>query len=81
MTEMLVVDEVFRDAVLQKIPTRALQQVAVGARDGDDVAERAQSCARRAHHSGKSAAGRGGGTDLTRLVRLCLQHGSRPGCG
>jgi general secretion pathway protein E len=29
ITEMLVVDEVFRDAVLQKMPTRALQQVAV----------------------------------------------------
>ena len=29
ITEMLVVDEVFRDAVLQKLPTRALQQVAV----------------------------------------------------
>ncbi len=28
ITEMLVVDEVFRDAVLQKLPTRALQQVA-----------------------------------------------------
>jgi general secretion pathway protein E len=28
LTEMLVVDEVFRDAVLQKLPTRALQQVA-----------------------------------------------------
>jgi len=29
VTELLMVDEVFRDAVLQKIPTRALQQVAV----------------------------------------------------
>jgi len=29
ITEMLVVDEVFRDAVLQKLPTRALQQVAI----------------------------------------------------
>ncbi len=29
VTELLVVDEVFRDAVLQKIPTRALQQVAI----------------------------------------------------
>src|SRR5688572_17047566 len=29
ITEMLIVDEVFRDAVLQKMPTRALQQVAV----------------------------------------------------
>ena len=29
ITEMLCVDEVFRDAVLQKLPTRALQQVAV----------------------------------------------------
>src|SRR5204863_3816301 len=29
VTELLVVDEVFRDAVLQKMPTRALQQVAV----------------------------------------------------
>ena len=29
ITEMLVVDEVFRDAVLQKMPTRALQQVAI----------------------------------------------------
>jgi type II secretory ATPase GspE/PulE/Tfp pilus assembly ATPase PilB-like protein len=28
LTEMLLVDEVFRDAVLQKMPTRALQQVA-----------------------------------------------------
>ncbi|HWN95703.1 MAG TPA: GspE/PulE family protein [Methylomirabilota bacterium] len=28
ITEMLVVDQVFRDAVLQKLPTRALQQVA-----------------------------------------------------
>jgi type II secretory ATPase GspE/PulE/Tfp pilus assembly ATPase PilB-like protein len=28
ITEMLVVDEVLRDAVLQKLPTRALQQVA-----------------------------------------------------
>jgi len=30
LTEMLVVDEVFRDAVLQKLPTRALQEVAIG---------------------------------------------------
>jgi general secretion pathway protein E len=29
ITELLCVDEVFRDAVLQKMPTRALQQVAV----------------------------------------------------
>jgi general secretion pathway protein E len=29
VTEMLVVDEVLRDAVLQKLPTRALQQVAI----------------------------------------------------
>lgn len=29
ITELLVVDEVFRDAVLQKMPTRQLQQVAV----------------------------------------------------
>jgi general secretion pathway protein E len=29
LTEMLVVDEVIRDAVLQKIPTRTLQEVAV----------------------------------------------------
>jgi type II secretory ATPase GspE/PulE/Tfp pilus assembly ATPase PilB-like protein len=29
ITELLVADEVFRDAVLQKMPTRALQQVAV----------------------------------------------------
>jgi general secretion pathway protein E len=29
VTELLMVDEVFRDAVLQKMPTRALQQVAV----------------------------------------------------
>jgi len=29
VTEMLMVDEVFRDAVLQKMPTRALQEVAV----------------------------------------------------
>lgn len=29
LTELLVVDEVFRDAVLQKKPTRALQEVAV----------------------------------------------------
>jgi type II secretory ATPase GspE/PulE/Tfp pilus assembly ATPase PilB-like protein len=29
ITELLVVDEVFRDAVLEKIPTRALQQIAV----------------------------------------------------
>jgi len=29
LTEMLVVDEVLRDAILQKMPTRALQQVAI----------------------------------------------------
>jgi type II secretory ATPase GspE/PulE/Tfp pilus assembly ATPase PilB-like protein len=29
ITELLVADEVFRDAVLQKMPTRALQQVAI----------------------------------------------------
>ncbi len=29
LTEMLVVDEVFRDAVLQKLPTRSLQEVAI----------------------------------------------------
>ena len=29
VTELLVVDEVFRDAVLQKMPTRSLQQVAI----------------------------------------------------
>jgi general secretion pathway protein E len=29
LSEMLLVDEVFRDAVLQKMPTRSLQQVAV----------------------------------------------------
>ena len=29
VTELLVVDEVFRDAVLQKLPTRSLQQVAI----------------------------------------------------
>jgi type II secretory ATPase GspE/PulE/Tfp pilus assembly ATPase PilB-like protein len=29
VTELLVVDEPFRDAVLQKVPTRALQQVAI----------------------------------------------------
>src|ERR1043166_2309878 len=29
VTELLVADEVFRDAVLQKMPTRALQQVAI----------------------------------------------------
>jgi type II secretory ATPase GspE/PulE/Tfp pilus assembly ATPase PilB-like protein len=29
LTEMLVVNEVFRDAVLQKLPTRTLQEVAV----------------------------------------------------
>ena len=29
ITELLVVDEVFRDAILQKLPTRQLQQVAV----------------------------------------------------
>jgi general secretion pathway protein E len=29
LTELLVADEVFRDAVLQKLPTRALQQVAI----------------------------------------------------
>jgi general secretion pathway protein E len=29
VTEMLVVDEVLRDAVLQKLPTRSLQQVAI----------------------------------------------------
>jgi type II secretory ATPase GspE/PulE/Tfp pilus assembly ATPase PilB-like protein len=29
LTEMLVVDEVIRDAILQKLPTRALQQVAI----------------------------------------------------
>jgi general secretion pathway protein E len=30
LAEMLVVDEVFRDAVLKKLPTRSLQEVAVG---------------------------------------------------
>jgi type II secretory ATPase GspE/PulE/Tfp pilus assembly ATPase PilB-like protein len=29
ITELIVADEVFRDAVLQKLPTRALQQVAI----------------------------------------------------
>ncbi len=29
LTEMLVVDEVIRDSVLQKLPTRSLQQIAV----------------------------------------------------
>lgn len=29
VTELLITDEVFRDAVLQKMPTRALQQVAI----------------------------------------------------
>lgn len=29
LTEMLLVDEVMRDAILQKLPTRALQQVAI----------------------------------------------------
>src|SRR6185369_15605579 len=29
VTELLVSDEVFRDAVLQKLPTRALQEVAI----------------------------------------------------
>ncbi len=29
VTELLVVNEVFRDAVLQKLPTRQLQQVAI----------------------------------------------------
>jgi general secretion pathway protein E len=29
LTEMLVVDEVFREAILQKLPTRALQKVAI----------------------------------------------------
>ncbi|MBI4662649.1 MAG: type II/IV secretion system protein [Verrucomicrobia bacterium] len=29
LTEMLVVDEVLRDAILQKLPTRSLQQVAI----------------------------------------------------
>lgn len=29
LTELLVADEVFRDAVLQKLPTRALQEVAI----------------------------------------------------
>ena len=29
VTEMLVVDEVLRDAILQKLPTRSLQQVAI----------------------------------------------------
>lgn len=29
ITEMLIVDEVFRDSVLQKLPTRALQQIAI----------------------------------------------------
>ena len=29
VTELLVSDEIFRDAVLQKMPTRALQQVAI----------------------------------------------------
>ena len=29
LTEMLVADEVIRDAVMQKLPTRTLQQVAV----------------------------------------------------
>jgi len=29
VTEMLIVDEVLRDAVLKKLPTRALQQVAI----------------------------------------------------
>jgi general secretion pathway protein E len=29
LTEMLVVDEVLRDSILQKLPTRALQQIAV----------------------------------------------------
>jgi len=29
VTELLIADEVFRDAVLQKLPTRALQQVAI----------------------------------------------------
>ena len=29
ITELLVVDEVFREAVLKKMPTRALQQVAI----------------------------------------------------
>ncbi len=29
LTELLVSDEVFRSAVLQKIPTRALQEVAI----------------------------------------------------
>ena len=29
MTELLVADEIFRDAVLQKLPTRSLQQVAI----------------------------------------------------
>lgn len=30
VTEMLVVDEVMRDAILQKLPTRSLQEVAIG---------------------------------------------------
>jgi type II secretory ATPase GspE/PulE/Tfp pilus assembly ATPase PilB-like protein len=29
LTEMLVVDEVIRDSILQKLPTRALQEIAV----------------------------------------------------
>ena len=29
ITELMVADEVFRDAVLQKLPTRALQEVAI----------------------------------------------------
>lgn len=30
LTEMLIADEVLRDAILQKLPTRTLQQIAVG---------------------------------------------------
>jgi type II secretory ATPase GspE/PulE/Tfp pilus assembly ATPase PilB-like protein len=29
LTEMLVVDEVLRDSILQKLPTRSLQQIAI----------------------------------------------------
>jgi type II secretory ATPase GspE/PulE/Tfp pilus assembly ATPase PilB-like protein len=29
LTEMLVVDEIVRDSILQKLPTRALQEIAV----------------------------------------------------
>ena len=74
VTELLAVTEPFREAVLKKLQTSALEQIAIQAGHAHAVAKRAATRRHRRNDTGRNHPRGGGGHDLiTAEIRLSLR--------